>query len=814
MPINPYMRRGRIYPSNSVSYFLTCWTYKSWSTLIGVLASIIVLAGFHIGWDIPIIVRNGLIFYPILFGVVFFYTMTNYLFAAFHDPGVIPRPNADETLHTEKENNIQTDLAGNYFPSRPPSKTILVRNNPHTSPYCYTCRTYRSPRVVHCSVCNVCVENFDHHCPWINNCVGLLNYRYFSNFVLFCSILCFVGFVGCVLAAFYRWDIYKYQGGLFFAYNIPNFLTGLIAILFGFTLFPFWYYHCGLAMNGVTTKETMRHQHDSEHKEANCGLRFQNLIQAWCGPIRPPVNWNELYEGDHYLKQVEIYKRIRPTLLSNTLTVPKKHIRDHIVSLATNNYFGIAQQVEGFCRTNTTSSQRSSIIAVDAIHHLPMHEIKIDRIGNNQLDIRYLLIEAVHPTNISTFWNTIWLRNVLSIVMLYGTDENNSYCQYWPDEKSPSMTIDNCYQVDFIGIIKRIDIVTFKFKIQKIGKPQTRIVEHFQIKNWTETNFSMDPVALLTLQYNIDKKEKNERPRATDAGIIAIHTCEINTRAFEYMTIDINRYLLNKHGYINILNTITQLNEQLPICLVNDHVLITVYTVVLHLSAWTYPLDMTTMLSLCFHVDRSLNASVSGYFQTSIEDLFQNFARNSLKILNTILPPNVKNPYQPVAIDYNVVYFFDSYIHSKAFLLTIGRNQNTLFKTISAFQIQHCFLFQQSSHLDTGLIERENLKLDENYQSVDFRRYQNNQCKTFIYQPIKSIADVGLHRLSRSLVDLDRNDETPILICIDNIRTGAIIYLLANLMEQFIIDSIVDIFHQARKVAYSCPSFLVEVRFV
>ncbi|CAF3403952.1 unnamed protein product [Rotaria socialis] len=778
MPINPYMRRGRIYPSNSVSYFRTCWTYKSWGTLIGVLASIIVLAGFHIGWDIPIIVKNGLIFYPILFGVVFFYTMTNYLFAALYDPGVVPRPNADETLHTEKENNIQTDLTGNYFPSRPPSTTILVRNNPHTSPYCYTCRTYRLPRVVHCSVCNVCVENFDHHCPWINNCVGLLNYRYFSNFVLFCSILCFVGFVGCVLAAFYRWDIYKYQGGLFFAYNIPNFLTGLIAILFGFTLFPFWYYHCGLAMNGVTTKQAMKHEDGLEDKEANCGLRFQNLTRAWCGPIRPPVNWNELYENDHYIKQVEIYKRIRPTLLSNTLTVPKKSIRDHIASLAANDYFGIAQQVE---------DRQSSIIDVDVIHHLSMHEIKVTRIGNDQLSIRYLLIEAVHPTNISTFWNTIWLRNVLSIVMLYGTDENNSYCQYWPDETNPSMTIDNCYQVDFIGIIKRIDIVTFKFKIQKIGETQTRIVEHFQIKNWTETNFSMDPVALLTLQYSIDKKEKDARPRATDAGIIAIHTCEINTRAFEYMTIDINRYLLNKHGYINILNTITQLNEQLPICLVNDHVLITVYTVILHLSAWTYPSDMTSMLS--------------------------NFTRNSLKILNTILPPNVKNPYQPVAIDYNVVYFFDSYIHSKAFLLTIGRNQNNLFKTISAFQIQHCFLFQQSSHLDTGLIERENLKLDENYQSVDFRRYQNDQCKTFIYQPIKSIEDVVLHRLSRSLVDLDQNDETPVLICIDNIRTGAIIYLVANLMEQFIIDRRVDIFHQARKVAYSCPSFLVENDF-
>jgi hypothetical protein len=36
------------------------------------------------------------------------------------------------------------------------------------------------------------------------------------------------------------------------------------------------------------------------------------------------------------------------------------------------------------------------------------------------------------------------------------------------------------------------------------------------------------------------------------------------------MTIDINRRLLVWYGYINILNTITQLNDQLPICIMNE----------------------------------------------------------------------------------------------------------------------------------------------------------------------------------------------------------------------------------------------------
>ncbi|KAL0769707.1 hypothetical protein Bca101_034857 [Brassica carinata] len=97
------------------------------------------------------------------------------------DPGIIPR-NKDapegEGLDkiTQSSEWVNNKLGSTKLPR---TKDVLVNGYTVKVKFCDTCLLYRPPRASHCSICNNCVQRFDHHCPWVGQCIALTTYENF-----------------------------------------------------------------------------------------------------------------------------------------------------------------------------------------------------------------------------------------------------------------------------------------------------------------------------------------------------------------------------------------------------------------------------------------------------------------------------------------------------------------------------------------------------------------------------------------------------------------------------------------------------------
>ena len=148
-------------------------------------------------------------------GIVIYLTVMilyHFIQASALSPGVMVTTNVPSTswhLSRKKRNvDTETKLLQRYgdIPTMPVVSTTNIHPGSsmkfHPSPYRSTCSKchvdatiLRPPRCHHCSVCNECILQYDHHCIWLNNCIGYNNVRHFILLLFFVSVGCYYGII-------------------------------------------------------------------------------------------------------------------------------------------------------------------------------------------------------------------------------------------------------------------------------------------------------------------------------------------------------------------------------------------------------------------------------------------------------------------------------------------------------------------------------------------------------------------------------------------------------------------------------------------
>ncbi|KAI7798339.1 palmitoyltransferase ZDHHC12-A [Triplophysa rosa] len=245
-----------------------------------ILTWLTVLVLFLHNTDLRKCQQRGDLLQPVMFSSLVLLSVLLYFTVSLMDPGFVLSDQDTKGTIVERIEELEKMIPG--------EQSSLKQRR------CGYCFLLQPMRAKHCKMCKHCVRRFDHHCPWIDNCVGERNHKWFLLYL-------------CVQFAALSWGLQNAWSGIDFAptwqqwFTQNGFLLGALGLtgVFSVVALLLLCIHVYLASVNTTTWEFMS-QHrisylkhcDTEDNPFDRGV-ICNLWDFFC--ICGTVAWERIY---------------------------------------------------------------------------------------------------------------------------------------------------------------------------------------------------------------------------------------------------------------------------------------------------------------------------------------------------------------------------------------------------------------------------------------------------------------------------------------------------------------------------------------
>ena len=261
-----------------MKFYKDCESFSFWLSTFFVFA-IEILYIYFINDDSSKEKNQVLIIHKLIFYFLFFLKFCSHFATSFVDPGIIEKSNNKEMLEfynslykeilkakekygrfnlvtkenesSDEEDEISEEDNNTSTMSNDTSRIQIINNNTSTSIFqkkkkiiskkygfeltkCNSCQVSRPKGTHHCSDCHHCILERNNHCPWMNNCIGIFNRKYYLLFCLYCTIS--VAYSSCI---YFYYVVFK--NFRTFRNSISRSLLGIFFMFFCFIYGGFCY---------------------------------------------------------------------------------------------------------------------------------------------------------------------------------------------------------------------------------------------------------------------------------------------------------------------------------------------------------------------------------------------------------------------------------------------------------------------------------------------------------------------------------------------------------------------------------------------